>query len=350
MNKSDIDARMLGPRVGIVGTSCSGKGTVAKFLQEYGYHYVSLSDMLREDAEEKGLDSRERQVLIDLGNKYREAYGAGGLMVRAIQRIKQPAAAYVFDSIRNPIEVEALRTAFPQTLIFSVDADPQVRYGKEQERERKTGRKAAPSYERFLEIESSENSDNPLAQQLRATMQSADLHLWNDFTPAFFDKLERIVHHIPNLDARKKPFPQYFMGMAHQASTRSTCSKRKVGAVLVKDRYILTTGYNGTASGAIDCNAGGCNRCNDPTIKSGTRLDECVCLHAERNAIDQAAMRSMPTEGTTIYTTNFPCNDCAERIVDAGVANVYYNTMYAGSDEAVLRFLTYKQVQVQQVK
>ena len=341
---------MLGPRVGIVGTSCSGKGTVAKFLQDRGYHYVSLSDMLREDAEEQGLDSKERQVLIDLGNKYREAYGAGGLMVRAIQRIKQPAAAYVFDSIRNPAEVNELRKAFPQTLIFSVDADPKIRYEKEQDRERKTGRKAAPTYEKFLEIESSENSDNPLAQQLRTTMATADLHLWNDFTPAFFDKLERIVQHIPVLDAQKKPFPQYFMGMAHQASTRSTCSKRKVGAVLTKDRYILTTGYNGTASGAIDCNAGGCKRCNDPTIKSGTRLNECVCLHAERNAIDQAQMRGIATEGTTVYTTNFPCDDCGDRIIKAGVANVYYNTMYAGSDEAVLRRLTNSGVQVQQVK
>ena len=124
---------------------------------------------------------------------------------------------------------------------------------------------------------------------------------------------------------RELPVPlswdAYFLNIAEAVKDRSSCSRRQVGAVIARDHIILSTGYNGTPRGIQNCNAGGCPRCagNAP---SGTDLGECLCVHAEANAIASAARTGARTEDSSLYCTLTPCKDCAKLMINAGVRRV----------------------------
>lgn len=117
----------------------------------------------------------------------------------------------------------------------------------------------------------------------------------------------------------KRPsWDEYFMKIAHLVAERSTCLRHNVGAVLVKDKKILTTGYNGAAAGIKDCLELGCLR-DKLKIKSGTRHEICRAIHAEQNAIIQAALHGVSAEDSTIYCTHSPCILCAKMLVNAKI-------------------------------
>ncbi len=115
---------------------------------------------------------------------------------------------------------------------------------------------------------------------------------------------------------------QYFMDMAKLTAGRSTCLRRNVGAVIVKDKHIISTGYNGAPRGIAHCDErGGCLR-EQMKIPSGQRHELCRALHAEQNAIIQAATLGQSVEGGTIYITHQPCVICAKMIINAGISRI----------------------------
>ena len=116
---------------------------------------------------------------------------------------------------------------------------------------------------------------------------------------------------------------EYFMRMAVLAATRSTCLRRHVGAVIVKERMVLSTGYNDPPRGLPNCGDGGCARCASDA-PSGVGLDTCLCLHAEQNAIIQAAYHGVSISDAAIYTTHQPCLTCAKMIVNAGIRRIVF--------------------------
>lgn len=122
-------------------------------------------------------------------------------------------------------------------------------------------------------------------------------------------------------------FDDYFMEMAHLVSKRSTCLRRQVGAVLVKDNHVIATGYNGASKGATHCDKTGCLR-QTLNIPSGERHEICKAVHAEQNAIIQAAYYGIPTNGSVIYVTVTPCFICAKMLVNAGIKEVIINGDY----------------------
>src|SRR3990172_679007 len=120
---------------------------------------------------------------------------------------------------------------------------------------------------------------------------------------------------------------EYFMEIAHLVKRRATCLRREVGAVIVKDRNILATGYNGAPSGVEHCAERGCLR-EKLGIPSGERHEICRGLHAEQNAIIQAAKHGTSIEGATLYCTNQPCSICAKMIINAGVKQIVFQDGY----------------------
>jgi dCMP deaminase len=139
---------------------------------------------------------------------------------------------------------------------------------------------------------------------------------------------------------------EYYLDMCVQVSRRSSCVKRQNGCVIVLDNRIISTGYNGTPRGVVNCDAGGCNRCNDPAIPSGTRLDECLCSHSEENAIVQAAYHGVRVKGSTLYTQISPCLWCSKMIINAGIVKVTFRDMYTQNS---LELLTAGQILLEQV-
>jgi len=117
----------------------------------------------------------------------------------------------------------------------------------------------------------------------------------------------------------------YFMRIAHVVATRSTCLRRHIGAVIVKGKQIVSTGYNGAPAGLPHCEDVGCAR---EGVPSGQRSELCRAAHAEQNAINFAARYGIAIEGATLYTTAYPCSWCAKSIVNAGIARVVYEKDY----------------------
>lgn len=115
----------------------------------------------------------------------------------------------------------------------------------------------------------------------------------------------------------------YFMEIARIVSKRSTCIRRHVGAVIVKDKRILSTGYNGAPKGLTHCMDCGCLR-EKMNIASGERHELCRGLHAEQNAIIQAALHGVSINGAEIYSTHLPCSICIKMIINAGILKVTY--------------------------
>ncbi|RLE10405.1 cytidine deaminase [Candidatus Aerophobetes bacterium] len=120
---------------------------------------------------------------------------------------------------------------------------------------------------------------------------------------------------------------EYFMQIAELVATRSTCLRRKVGAVLVKDKRILATGYNGAPRNLPHCEVTGCLR-EKLRIPSGERQEICRGLHAEQNAIIQAALYGTSIKGSTLYCTHQPCITCSKMIINAGIEKVVFKGEY----------------------
>ena len=120
---------------------------------------------------------------------------------------------------------------------------------------------------------------------------------------------------------------EYFFQITDLVATRSTCLRRQVGAVLVRDRHILATGYNGSPQGLAHCEDVGCLRLEEG-IPSGERHELCRAIHAEQNAIIQAARHGISVVGSTLYTTTQPCIICTKMLINAGVEKIYYEDGY----------------------
>jgi len=126
---------------------------------------------------------------------------------------------------------------------------------------------------------------------------------------------------------QRPSWDEYFMSIARLVAGRATCLRRKVGAVIVKDRRILATGYNGAPAGLPHCSDTGCVR-ERLKIPSGERHELCRGIHAEQNGIIQSANYGTGIAGATIYTTHHPCSVCAKMIINAGIVRVVTDDAY----------------------
>ena len=120
---------------------------------------------------------------------------------------------------------------------------------------------------------------------------------------------------------------EYFMAITEQVAQRATCTRRHIGAVLVKEKRILATGYNGVPSGLAHCDEVGCLR-EQRGIPSGTQHELCRGIHAEQNAVIQAARHGIAIDGATCYCTHQPCVLCAKILINAGIVGIVYREAY----------------------
>jgi dCMP deaminase len=130
------------------------------------------------------------------------------------------------------------------------------------------------------------------------------------------------------VETQRPSWNEYFMNIAHEVAKRSTCDRAQVGAVIVRDKRILTTGYNGSPRGLPHCSEVGCLMDNGHCVRT---------LHAEQNAIIVAALHGVITAGATIYVTHQPCFICAKTIINAGISEIVYDKEY--QDDRSIDFL-----------
>ena len=307
---------------GLSGLNGAGKGEVLAFLEARSFYPYSLSDMIRRALADQGLEET-RERMIETGTAIRAEKGPGGLAEMLADKLV-PDRNYVIDSIRHPTEVEVLRRETTRFQLIWVESPAEVRL------ERMNARRRAGDATSLEDLRAQEGrelgSDDPAAQQLLAVRDMADLTLQNDGTlEELHRKLQAILE--DSLFFERPSWDEYFMSIARVVASRSNCVKRKVAAVITRDRRIISTGYNGTPRGVRNCNEGGCPRCNS-FAEGGTRLDECLCSHGEENAITQVAYHGVSVRDATLYTTFSPCLICTKMIINAGIVEVVYNAHY----------------------
>jgi dCMP deaminase len=189
--------------------------------------------------------------------------------------------------------------------------------------------------EEFLLVEEAEKqSDSEHKQSIEDCQTMADYTIINEgHLEELHQQIAKIVSKVLQ-ETRRPDWDEYFMSIAQVVASRSNCVKRKVAAVVVKDRRIISTGYNGTPRGTKNCNEGGCPRCNQ-LAKSGTSLEECFCSHGEENAITQAAYHGTSLKGSSLYSTFSPCLLCTKMIINAGIIEVIFNHDYPLGETAL---------------
>lgn len=231
--------------------------------------------------------------------------------------------------VTTHIESESVLETYmrrPFFLLISVDAPLMVRFQRLRERQDPDSK---------LDVEQfAEESDNQLYDPKRGQitlMSHASVRLINTSPDlahlyATLGKVDLI-----NPDRLRPSWDTYFMALASLAAQRSNCMKRRVGCVLVREKRVISTGYNGTPRGLVNCGEGGCGRCNDG-LGSGHGLATCLCIHAEENALLEAG-RERIREGAILYCDTCPCLTCSIKIAQVGIGEVVYSHGYSMDGE-----------------
>ncbi|KAI0673391.1 cytidine deaminase-like protein [Trametes maxima] len=234
----------------------------------------------------------------------------------------------------------------PFVLVVSVDAPLLLRYQR-----RLNGSSVRHSLEDFIRehdgfyygpgYHSQDSNPSPqtvgfrrgLRTPFRSLNQLASVHVVNSFETlsGFFEHLSEL--NLLDPERLRPGWDTYFMQLASLASQRSNCMKRRVGAILVRNKCVISTGYNGTPRGLKNCNEGGCARCNT----ASETPDECLCLHAEENALLEAG-RERVGGGSVLYCNTCPCLKCTIKIIQTGVREVVYNLSYKVDDSSAALF------------
>jgi len=315
--------------IGLTGKNGAGKGEVANFLVDAGFHYYSLSDIIREELKKKKRPVT-RDLLIETGTRLRQQEGLGALAERTLAKLSSDRN-YVVDSIRNPEEVKVLRRR-KDFFLFDVRAPRAARFKRIKARARENDPQTFAAFARLEEKEL--KSIDPAAQQLLATSRLTDHKIENSGTLGeLHQRVRKVILALAKSHPRP-PWDDYFMGIAREVALRSNCVKRRVAALIVKDKRIISSGYNGTPRGVTNCSEGGCPRCN-AFGKSGANLGECFCSHAEENAITQSAYHGVSIKDATLYTTFSPCLICTKMIINSGIREVVYDAHYPLIDMAL---------------
>ncbi|KFH43872.1 Deoxycytidylate deaminase-like protein [Hapsidospora chrysogenum ATCC 11550] len=339
--------------IGICGSICSGKKTVAHYLVEHhGFKRLYLQPKPK-PASSAVVDKGDEQ---SPGEAFTGALSSSALTTQngpkgasdSSLALRPQPQAHTFATPEDLLEfvtkrwrsrfvtvdipTEAVLDVFlrrPFFLLISVDAPLTVRWRRFQQRSRHAT-ESDISLEDFVTRNDGHLYDPQTGLQpliSRATVRllntSSDLaHLY-----ATLGKLD-----IPNPDRLRPGWDTYFMALASLASQRSNCMKRRVGCVLVgRERRVISTGYNGTPRGLRNCAEGGCPRCNSGD-GSGVGLATCLCIHAEENALLEAG-RERIRDGAVLYCDTCPCLTCSIKICQVGISEVVYAQGYSMDNE-----------------
>jgi len=318
--------------IGITGTLGAGKGTIVDFLKSRGFKHYSARDLLNEEIVNRGLEVTQGNMA-SVANDLRKNFGPGYIIEKLYEKAVEGGGNCVIESVRCPGEIEFLKKK-ENFILFAVDADIETRYSRIIDREESAEDEKNFTFAKFIEREQDqiENTD-PFKQNLRVCIDMADYCFKNDWTIAdLHKKVEKVLSGLMvenNIHVRPT-WDEYFMKMASLVAERSTCLRHNIGAVIVKDKRVIATGYNGSAKGAPNCIDIGCVK-NNQGIKSGTGHDICQAVHAEMNAIIQGAFHGISIGGTTMYCTHTPCILCARMIVNSGIVRVVSYHDYSDS-------------------
>jgi dCMP deaminase len=322
--------------IGLTGTKASGKGVIADFLQKKGFEYVTLSQIIKDEAFKiLGHENYDIFYLQDLGNELRKIGGTGVLAKIALEKMKN-FDKKVIDGIRNIGEIEEIKKQ--GGIIISVDAPQLERF----ERLIKRARNSDPKdYIGFLKMEERDlgKGENDLGQQVAKCIEESHYKIYNSGTLKELEKkIEEILDKInfPKEIYKRPSWDEYFMEIVKVVAKRATCDRGRTACVIVKNKQILVTGYVGSPKGLPHCDEAG-HQIEKTKHLDGIEKDHCIrTIHAEQNAICQAAKLGIPIEGSTLYAKLEPCSVCAKMIINSGIKRIVCEKRYQAGAQSLL--------------
>jgi dCMP deaminase len=319
--------------IGITGAYCAGKDIAAEYFQEKGFLHISLSDLIRNEMNRKKIKIN-RDSLINYANHLRKKYGPSVLSRVAINSLI-PNRDYAISSIRNLFELEVLKSCknFIHIHIFS---NAKTRFERLQKRTERKEDEKIKTFEDFILSENSEKKEDYEKQQLHKVFEKPDIIIENNKTiEEFKKKLEKFLKDWKYKLSKRPNWDEYFIEIAQKVGSRSTCDRGRIGAVIVKNKHIISTGYVGAPSGLKHCDEAG-HLFKKNWKEDNTYTLHCVrTTHAEANAIAQAAKYGIKIQGSTLYVGMTPCFDCAKIIINSGIKRVVAERLYHRSKESI---------------
>ena len=315
--------------IGITGTLGAGKGTIVDYLvKKRGFAHYSVRAFLTEEIVRRGLPV-DRDSMTLVGNDLRAQHSPSWIVEQLYNMASASGKNCIIESIRTPGEVEALRGK-PHFYLFAVDADAHVRYERVVLRGSETDH---IDFNTFIANEQREmNNTDPNKQNLGVCISLADYKFDNGGS---IDELhEQVEQGLQKITYRRPSWDEYFMELANAASKRATCDRGRSGCVIVKDRQLLVTGYVGSPAGLPHCDEVG-HLFRKIIDADGNISTHCVrTVHAEQNAICQAARRGIALDGATLYCRMTPCRTCAMLIINCGIKRVVCERKYHSGAES----------------
>ncbi|EOA84586.1 uncharacterized protein SETTUDRAFT_163491 [Exserohilum turcica Et28A] len=310
--------------IGVCGGICAGKSEIASCLiDEYSFTRLRLAGPAVAPHIDKLLS---REAGVDAEHTFDNVES---LLDFVTLRWRE---RWVTTDIWDAAVVDALLKR-PFFLLVSVDAPVQVRWQRYHSR-CIANQIAPPTILDFVQ----QNDQHQFAPKtgLSGLSYRAQLNLLNSTTSVA--SLRAAIRALNLTDeARLRPsWDHYFMELADLAALRSNCMKRRVGCCIVREKRVISTGYNGTPRGMTNCNEGGCPRCNS-AAKGGAALSTCLCLHAEENALLEAG-RDRIGGNAILYCNTCPCLTCSVKITQVGITEVVYNQGYLVDDQTAKIF------------
>ncbi len=327
---------MIKTIIGLTGPMGSGKGEAVRILQKEGFEHITLSSMIREEARRRGVPE-ERSFLIEIGNEMRSVNGAGVLAKRALEKITGSAHnKWVVDGIRNPAEIDELKRG-EKVHVVGINVNRELLLQRILSRSR-SGDAVDPA-EILQKIEREwGKGEPPEGQQLGHCMERVDHLIVNEGT---LEELEQNFLNYynqirgDNLKYARPSKDEYYLDLAKSVCRRSTCTKVEIGAVIIRDDQVVATGYCGAPRGTKSSLGHGFCLRKKLGIPSGQRYEMCRSVHAEQNAIINAARSGTSLLGGDMYIYGkiqgekdaqpldaFPCFICKKMLLNCGLKRV----------------------------
>lgn len=353
--------------IGLTGLFGSGCGTAANFLESLGFKKYSLSTRIREVLDERKSANPQRHNFQDIGDELREKNGPAHLASIVWKKISSEPGPVVIKSIRNHNEADFLSQKIKSFYLININADSDARWIRAQKSHEYSNRS---DFERD-DFRDAGFSQPENGQHVNKCGELADILLNNNGTKAQLSKKLKRYMDLIRMPGSKPPSDMEInMAQAYFWSLRSQCLRRKVGAVIVKKGYTIASGFNDVprkvmerdgmqfevspgscielyktcyrrvisrclkCKSAISTTSGECTECRTPIPREQIsvlqkHLDLCRAIHAEERAILQVArLGGQSLEGSVLYTTTFPCQLCAKKIVEVGISKVVYISAY----------------------
>ena len=306
--------------IAVVGLTGSGKSEACAILEKQNFFKIRFGDITMDVLQQKGMpvnEENERYVREDL----RRQHGMAAYAVLNAAKIRSAINSgkdVVIDGLYSWEEYKTLKKEFPELRVLSVHASPTVRY------QRLATRKERP----LIEDEARSRDFSEIENiQKAGPISMADCTIVNEGP---IDELRKQVKKFLGVHERHD-WDEYFMNIAREVGTRGTCDRGRSGAIIVKNKRILTTGYVGSPAGLAHCDEVG-HLMSDVYDENGKKSQHCIrATHAEQNALIQAARFGISLEGATIYCKMEPCDVCAKTIIDSGIKKVVGEKRYHAS-------------------